>query len=535
MKGRGSAREVTERTGTLRRRVRISPSVLSFLGRFAIACVVVAGVAAAGVYSGDTAARRAFLGSDKINVPGLEKAEPGKPANYLLIGSDTRALGDDPGAAQAFGTEAEVGGARSDVMMVLHVEPATQTGMLVSFPRDLVVQIPDHGEGLLNSSFSIGGPALVIRTLEENFLPLKINHYIQVDFKGFQDIVNAIGKIPVFFPTQVHDEFTGLHIDKPGCVRLDGGQALAYARSRHYNIPRDPDNIQPWVPRGESKRSEGWFEDPRADLDRIPRQQYFLRTISQAAIDKTAANPTKLFGLFDAVQDNFTRDDTLTLKEMKALIRTFKGLNPARVDMQTLPVEAGKGKWAAQVVATDEASSVIGRLSYFGQETPPTPDLIPTNEVNVLVINGSGVPGVAGEASDAFRAAGFNVVGPAQDADRDDYSRTQVRYAPDKFAAGVTAANALGTINVVEAISRRNTLDADVLVIIGKDYEYLGRPFMNTNTSTSAPGVTATTTTTVTTVPQTSTTPTTTPQSNVDTRFVPVDPKTGGPLVGCPS
>jgi hypothetical protein len=336
----------------------------------------------------------------------------------------------------------------------------------------------------------------------------------------------------------VHDEFTGLHVDEPGCVRLDGAAALAYARSRHYNIPEDRDNPAPWQPRGENKRSEGWFEDPRADLDRIPRQQYFLRTISQAAIDKTAANPTKLLGLFDAVSDNFTRDDTLTLKEMKALIRTFKGLNPTRVDMQTLPVEQGTGKWRNQVVATDAASSVIGRLSYFGQETPPVPDVIPTNEVNVLVINGSGEPGAAGEARDAFLAAGFNVVGPAQDADRDDYSRTQVRYAPDKFAAGVTAATALGTINVVEAISRRNTLDADVLVIIGKDYKELARPFFQTGSTTTTPGAPieeTTTTTTSTTTPQTSTTPTTTPQSNVDTRFVPVDPKTGGPLVGCPS
>jgi hypothetical protein len=119
-----------------------------------------------------------------------------------------------------------------------------------------------------------------------------------------------------------------------------------------------------------------------------------------------------------------------------------------------------------------------------------------------------------------------------EDADRNDYGRTQVRYAPGEYQQAYTAAPTVGTLNMVEAISKKNTLDADVLVIVGRDLDKLS-PRSPTTTG-AATGVTSTTqpAITTTTVPQETTT--TTAPRTVDTRFVPVDPKTGGPLVGCP-
>ena len=108
----------------------------SFLRRFAIAILVVSVLATAALVFGDRFARDKFAASRKVHVPNLAPADPGQPANYLLIGSDTR-----EGADGEFGSAAQVGGQRSDVMMVLHVEPEARKGMLVSFPRDLVVNI----------------------------------------------------------------------------------------------------------------------------------------------------------------------------------------------------------------------------------------------------------------------------------------------------------------------------------------------------------------------------------------------------------
>jgi LCP family protein required for cell wall assembly len=515
-----------------------SPGFLSFLRRFAIACVLVVGVTAVGVAAGNDYGRRKFEDSRTITIPNgiLEQVDPGKPANYLLIGSDSRAFVDSDAEAEAIGTEAETGPPRSDVMMVLHVEPKAKRGMLVSFPRDLVVQIPGHSKkSLLNAAYSEGGPALVIQTLQQNFAPLKIHHYIEVDFRGFANIVNEIGTIHIWFPTPVHDEFTGLHIDRAGCHELNGDQALAYARSRHYNVPRDRDDPAPWEPRGEGRRSRGWIEDPRADLDRIPRQQYFLRTLSQAAIDRVGHDPIGISSLLDAVFDNFAKDQNLTYDEVKKLAQTFKGLNPAKVDMMTLPITEAEdfpGKVRAKY---PDANSVIGRLSSFPKPPESIPRPTAADEISVKVVNGSGIKLAGARAAADFDTAGFTSAGPPEDADRDDYDKTQVRYAPGKFGAGFTAAYGIGTQNIVEAASAKDALDADVLVIVGRDYDLLPHNFggvpRTSNTTTSGPAPTAAVAPT--TIARTTTT--TTFRVTVDTRFVPVDPKTGGPLVGCPT
>ncbi len=522
----------------LPRRVVVSLSLLSFLRRFAIACLAVALVATGGVLAGDAFARKSFEESRKVRVPNLVRARPDEPANYLLIGSDTRQLGE---LDSSFGSAADAPGQRSDVMMVLHVDPATHTGRLVSFPRDLVVQIPGHGRDLLNAAYSLGGPngpALVIQTLEDNFPPLKINHYIEVNFKGFQNIVNAIGRIHLWFPTPVHDPFSNLHVETAGCASADGAMALAYARSRHYFVPKDPQNPAPWqwnyapgIP-DDARGGQGWIQTG-SDLDRIPRQQYFLRTISQAAIDKTAANPTKLIGLLNAVKNNFTRDTTLTFGELKALIRTFNGLNPRKVQMETLPVAEAPAPFEGHVRATDTADGVIRSLMQFGDPSPAVPNPPPpASRVHIRVVNGSGDPNAGQLALTQLRAAGFQVSGSAEEGDRTNYQQTQIRYAPGKYAEGYTTLLAVGTLNLIPAISAQNTLGADVLVVVGRDYTQLRpvtgatpTPSQSVSSSTAAASSTSSSTTTSTTVAP----------PTVDTRFVPVDPKTHEPLVGCPA
>src|SRR5690349_11512699 len=183
------------------------------------------------MYASDAYEKRTFDNTPKVHLANgvLHPQKPGKPANYLLIGVDTRTTVDQ--------------GSNADTMMVLHVEPATQTGFLVSFPRDLVVDIPGHGRRLLNAAYGLGGahPAdLVIQTLEENFAPLTIQHYIEVDFNGFQHIVNAIGRVKLWFPTPVHDPYVGLDVEKRGCVAMDGAGALAsLLRARRRAASRD--------------------------------------------------------------------------------------------------------------------------------------------------------------------------------------------------------------------------------------------------------------------------------------------------------
>jgi polyisoprenyl-teichoic acid--peptidoglycan teichoic acid transferase len=516
------------------------PSVFIFLRRFVIALLLVSALTAAVFKGADAYGKKQFDDqSHTVHIADgvLAQTDPGKPANFLLIGSDVRAADETPAEKAAYGSAADVGGGgRSDVMMVLHIDPTSHTGMLVSFPRDLVVTIPGHGKNLLNAAYAYGGPSLVIETLQTEFKPLRINHYLEVDFRSFKSIVDTIGHIHIYFPTPVQDPYTGLAINQSGCVSLNGDQALAYARSRHYYIPKNLQSPAPWQPHTDSQgniSSSGWLGDPLEDLDRIPRQQYFLRTISQAATDKTGSNPTAILGLLTDAFKNLSHDQNLSFTDLKELALTFRGFSPSKVEMSTLPWAAATGSFSGHVVAKfPDSIAVINRLANF---TPPKAAVVKpleSDKVKIKVVNGSGLKGAGTSALDTFVAVGFKSAGAAEDADRSDY-KTQIRYAPGKFNEGYTVAVATGTLNLVEAASAKNTLGGDVLLIVGTDYLSLKHRFDLIPHPANLPSTTATSSTSI--APAPTTTTTTVPRQTVDTRFVPVDPTTGGPLVGCPT
>ncbi len=155
--------------------------------------------------------------------------------NYLILGSDSRA-GLTADEQNQFGTDEDIGGSnRSDVIMLVHTDPRLQKAIVLSFPRDLWVDIPGRGFDKINAAFSGGleggGAQLVAKTVEE-LSGLKINHVLYVDLAGFQGIVEALGGVTMCIPTAMTDPLTGLDV-QAGCQTLDGYQALAYVRTRH--------------------------------------------------------------------------------------------------------------------------------------------------------------------------------------------------------------------------------------------------------------------------------------------------------------
>jgi LCP family protein required for cell wall assembly len=405
--------------------------------------------------------------------------------------------------------------------------PVLGTAFVVSFPRDTEVAIPGHGTDKLNAAFAFGGPALTIKTFEQDF-GIPIQHYLAVNFIGFQKIVDAIGHVKIYFPTPARDFFTGLNQPVAGCQSLNGVEALEYARSRHYAIPaRGVTNPDP-------NNKDDWSEDPLADLDRIKRQQYFLRSLGQTALEHGASNPLTALHLADAVASSLTGDRTLSNDDLKSLVRVFRGLDPASVEMTTLPVTAATPT-SPLVVDLVKAAPVLARLRDLKNPVAP-PKVVSPSKVKVVVVDGSGVKGRAETVAAAFRARGFKIAGVGE-ASRSDFAKTQVRYASD-VVKGFTVAFYVGTGDYVEAPATARlgdkTLKGDVLVVIGRDFPHLPggleRPVpsttIGTHTSTSSAASTSST--------STSTTTTTLPQSTTDTRYVPTAKKGIAPLVGCP-
>jgi LCP family protein required for cell wall assembly len=485
-----------------------------FASRFAIALAIVVGATAVAVNTGNRFFEKTFneIPTTHIKPNVLQKPEDkGQPANFLIIGTDSRAFVQNQQQAQAFGTAQDVQGQRSDTMMVVHVEPDSKTGFVVSFPRDTWVTIPGHGEDRLNAALELGGPSLLIQTITANF-NVPITHYLEIDIEGFQNIVNTIGGVKIYFPTPARDSFSGLNQPDAGCRELDGGQALTYVRARHYE----------WFDAAKKR----WREDPRSDLSRIQRQQYFMRSLAQASLDRGASNPATAFALLNNISGSLQKDQNLQLSDIKGLINAFRDLDPQSIEMLTVPV-VGVMKGDAQVVELKEpdAEAILARLRSFSNLAAGLPTPAAPADVKVQVLNGSGVAGRGEEVLDDLVAHGFVSAGPAKDANRSDYPLTQVRWASGAALKAVTAASALGTDNAVEARAGEVT-NADVVVIVGRDWEGLVAPVKQ------PPDPTATTSSTAAAAPTTTTT--TTPPSPDATATVPVDPTTGGPLVGCP-
>ena len=506
-------------------------SLRIFLRRFVVALVVATVITSSSVVVANVVENRKFNAIPTIRIPNnvlSAKGPPGAPTNYLIIGSDSRNFVDTPEQAKAFGDAKEVGKGRSDVMMVVHTDPAEGTAFVVSFPRDTQVEIEGHGRDLLNSAFAYGGPALTIKTFRQDF-GIPIQHFLAVNFEGFRKIVDAIGHVKIYFPTPARDMYTGLYQPTRGCVALDGERALQYARSRHYLIPRDG------VSNPDPQNKHDWIEDPRADLDRIQRQQYFLRSLGQTALKRSSGNPFTALALANAVVSSMSKDQTLTKRELESLVRTFRGLDPATVEMTTLPVEGGVN--SPLVAKYPEAQPVLDRLKDFTPKTFVLPAAADPSTVKVVVVDGSGVKGRAASVERDLVARGFRS-GGSGDASSTEFAKTQVRYGLGEGEKGLSVAEYIGTGNAVEVEDTSvqdgsRTLRGDVLVILGRDYPrlrgLLSKPPASTTSSaptSSAPATTA--------AASTSSTTTTTSALTPDTRYVPYSGDALAPLVGCP-
>jgi LCP family protein required for cell wall assembly len=415
-----------------------------------VVAVVLSTVAVAGAYA---EASRKVAKIAKVNIDPSALQAGG---NYLLIGSDSRAFVKDPTEAQHFGSAQQQTGQRSDTIMVAHIDDKTGTALLVSFPRDLWVAIPGIGHAKINAAFN-AGPQRMIETIENDF-DIPISHYLEVDFEGFRKIVDAIGTIPIYFPAPARDAKTGLLVNKAGCQHLDGDQALAYVRSRYY----------------ESFVNGQWRTDPTSDLGRIRRQQYFLRTIAQQTLRAATAKPWKATDLLDALLNNLQRDPKLGLGPLRALAYAFH--RPGGVETQTLPVNRQfmEGQ-DALVLDNAKAAPLLARLRGIGNPTNAQRAAVAVDPgtVHVAVKNGSGRSGLGARADDALAALGFSVVGSATNADRSDYQISEVRYVSGAANKAQFLLSELGGAGRVVALSGNAPSGADVVLVLGRDYNGL--------------------------------------------------------------
>lgn len=166
---------------------------------------------------------------------------PGAGQNWLITGSDSR-QGLSRKEERKLATGHDIGGRRSDTIMVLHLPSNGGRPVLVSLPRDSYVPIPGHGSDKINAAYSLGGPKLLAETVQ-NVTGLHIDHYMGIGFGGFVRVVDAIGGVRLCLKAPLVDPAAGLHLHK-GCQVLNGAEALGFVRSRHNFATQDLQRIQ---------------------------------------------------------------------------------------------------------------------------------------------------------------------------------------------------------------------------------------------------------------------------------------------------
>jgi LCP family protein required for cell wall assembly len=233
--------------------------------------------------------------------------------NYLIVGSDSADVlqEGDPGFDPA-----RPDGQRSDTMMVLRFEGGE--AKIMSIPRDLWATNAETGErGKINGSYN-QGPENLINTISGE-LDIPINRYIEVDFASFAGLVDGLGGITVNFEHPATDANSGLNVTQTGPVVLDGQQALAYVRSRHYVETINGEQV----------------EDPTADLGRILRQQAFMRALFAKLGD--SKNPISLARTASKVTDGLRIDDDMTLLDAMRFAWKLRSLEPKPFDIKAVP------------------------------------------------------------------------------------------------------------------------------------------------------------------------------------------------------
>lgn len=372
-----------------------------------VVCLLGAAVAGYGLWR--------WYGVDRVDVD-VDPTEAGEPMNILLIGSDSR-------EGESAEEQAMVQGKRADTIMVIRIDPQSESAAVLSFPRDLWLPIAGTGEeARINSAYDEPGEQQVlIDTIRDEFR-IPINHWIEVDFQGFRRLVDAIGGVDLYFERGLRDDMTGLNIETEGCVTLDGDTALAYARSRQ----------------AEYLTEDGWVSDPQSDLSRIVRQQNLMRAALSTALDE-ASNPLRLRELVDIGTSSVSIDEGLGLGDIRDLAERFEDLDTERFQTASLPVLPRPGDEMATLVVDEAQAEPI--LNVFRGLDPSE---VSPEQVTVSVLNGTQADpdrrreGLAGDATDTLDAIGFETTAPGDAAELHEH--TTVRYAPGQHAYGLRVA-----------------------------------------------------------------------------------------------
>jgi len=454
-----------------RRGLRVAATVVS------LAVVLTSGVAWAGVnrYAGQVS---------HIAIPGLASDDTGSsdPMTILVVASDSReGLTKNEANALHLGT-ADYGAPRTDTMMLVHISANADAVTVVSLPRDTLATIPAYvdskgktrkaHQSKLNAAYAEGGAPLMVKTVA-SLTGVTINHYLEMNFNGFLQMVDAVDGVEVCLAKPLKDKNSGLDLPK-GRQTISGPQALAYVRAR--------------------------YVDPTADLGRMKRQQKFVASIVKKATSAgTILNPVKLNGFLSAVAGSITADAGLGTDQLLALADRLKGTNPGNVAFTTVPLDAPKKvKGVGDVLIWDPVKSqqlftaiktdtpIVAPVTPSASASAATTVTVAPGSVSVKVYNGTTTTGLGTKAANDLAGVGFAISGRARNAASPVGAATIVSYDPRYDQSARTVAAAIPGSKLVA----EKGLGRTIHVTVGTSYTGAQKVKVSSGTASASPTAT---------------------------------------------
>ncbi|MFE3458919.1 LCP family protein [Nocardiopsis aegyptia] len=388
-----------------------------------------------------------FAGLDEEDRPENETGG----LTFLVIGSDNRdeMNREDQNALSVGSTP----GQRSDTIMLVRLNHDRDRITVVGIPRDLWVEVPGQGEDKINAAYAYGGPQLTVRTVE-SVTGVRIDHYVEVDFSGFVDVVDALDGIEVCLPEPIQDPKA--HLDMAaGTHEVDGTEALAFARTR---------------------------ATARGDLDRIDRQQQVLSAmLDKAMSSETLSDPSRLTAFLDTSLSSVTVDEGLDTGTINQLAYQMRDMDLGSVAFTQVPI-ADMEHWTPrgdvallwdEPAARDLFADIQADRPITGEEPEPeAEEELSPEELRVRVFNGTGTPGLGAQLDGQLSGAGFEVTDPADNWSTRTVARSQVRFGPGNEAAAQYLSGMIPESETVED----DTLDDDLQVVIGFNFTTFDPP-----------------------------------------------------------
>lgn len=391
---------------------------------------------------------------------------------FLIVGTDTRAgVNSQLGA----GTLDDAEGARADTVMLVNIPEKRDRVVAVSFPRDLDVtrpvcdawdndkatytgeQFPSAIGDKLNAVYALGGPKCLTKVIQK-MTGLKINHFVGIDFAGFETMVDTIGGVEVCSTKPLVDEVLGTVLTSPGKQMVNGSTALDYVRARHV------------------------VGEERSDYDRINRQQRFLSSLLRGALSsKVLFDLGKLNGFINAFAQHSFMDNVNT-KDLLTLGRSLQKVDAGAITFLTIPT-AGTTSYGNEIPRESDIKAIFKAIiddqplpgekkpaadpTSTTQAPPTKPKLtaVDPSMVSLQVSNGSGTPGVAATAATKLSNQGFQIYSTGNYAEGTS-STSKVRYSSGHEAAAATVASSIPGASLEETTG----LGSIVEVVLGSNF-----------------------------------------------------------------